>query len=379
MASASKESTSSPLPSQSKRRGAFHTLTVSAVRQLTPDAIEVAFEIPPELARAYDYEPGQYIALRTTLGDDVLRRSYSICQAPEPGELKVAIKRDLGGVFSGWALGNLAPGMTLEVMSPEGRFVSQTAASGTVHCAAVAAGSGITPVLAVAQSVLAASEQNTFSLVYSNRTAMDTMFVDELADLKDRYPSRLALYHVLTRERRSSELLSGRLDGDKLSQILDTLVPVESVDEWFLCGPFELVQLCRDALGARGVPAESIRYELFTTGEPGSPAPQRGRPIAVDPGEAVRTVAFRLDGTTSTVTTAVHSQETILNAALRVRGDVPFACAGGVCGTCRAVLRAGTVDMVENYALEQEELDRGYVLTCQSIPTSDRVEVDYDT
>jgi ring-1,2-phenylacetyl-CoA epoxidase subunit PaaE len=349
------------------------------VRRLTPDAIEVAFDVPGELAHAYDYEPGQYIAIRTTLGEDVLRRSYSICQAPSPGELKVAIKRDLGGVFSGWALENLAPGMMLEVMSPEGRFVSQAAASGTAHCAAIAAGSGITPVLAVAQSVLAASEHNTFSLVYSNRTAIDTMFVDELADLKDRYPSRLALYHVLTRERRSSELLSGRLDGAKLAKILGTLVPVESVDEWFLCGPFELVQLCRDALGARGVPADSIRYELFTTGEPGIPAPQRGRPIAVDPGEAVRTVSFRLDGTTSTATTAVHSQETILNAALRVRGDVPFACAGGVCGTCRAVLRAGTVDMVENYALEQEELDAGYVLTCQSIPTSDRVEVDYDT
>ncbi|QDZ14912.1 1,2-phenylacetyl-CoA epoxidase subunit PaaE [Humibacter ginsenosidimutans] len=375
--------TSSPLPSQSKRRGAFHTLTVSAVRQLTPDAIEVAFAVPAELAHAYDYQPGQYIALRTTLGDDVLRRSYSICQAPDagelPGELKVAIKRDLGGVFSGWALESLAPGMTLEVMSPEGRFTSRAQAGEPVHCAAIAAGSGITPVLAVVQSVLALDDRNTFSLVYSNRTAMDTMFVDELADLKDRYPSRLALYHVLTRERRSSELLSGRLDEEKVAQILGALVPVESVDEWFLCGPFELVQLCRDALGARGVPGESIRYELFTTGEQGNPAPQRGRPIVVDPGEAVRTIAFRLDGTTSTVTSAVHSQETILNAALRVRGDVPFACAGGVCGTCRAVLREGTVDMVENYALEQEELDRGYVLTCQSIPTSDRVEVDYDT
>src|SRR6185437_2166252 len=185
--------------------------------------------------------------------------------------------------------------------------------------------------------------------------------------------------HVLTRERRSSDLLSGRLDADKLNLILDRLLPVADVDEWFLCGPFELVQLCRDVLGARGVPAESIRYELFTTGEPGSPAPQRGRPIAVDPGEQTCMISFRLDGTTSTVTSAARSRESILNAALRVRGDVPFACAGGVCGTCRAVLREGTVDMVENYALEQDELDRGYVLTCQSIPTSEKVVVDYDT
>jgi ring-1,2-phenylacetyl-CoA epoxidase subunit PaaE len=376
---------SSPLPSQSKRRGAFHTLTVSAVRPLTPDAIEVAFAVPNELAHAYDYEPGQYIAIRTTIDGDVLRRSFSICQAPSAGgssaELRVAIKRDLGGVFSTWALESLKPGMSLEVMSPEGRFTSRVTADApaqAMHCAAIAAGSGITPVIALVQSVLAASERTRFSLVYSNRTAMDTMFVDELADLKDRYPSRLALYHVLTRERRSSELLSGRLDADKLNRILDDLVPVDDVDEWFLCGPFELVQLCRDTLGARGVPAASIRYELFTTGEPGEPAPQRGRPIVVDPGEETRTISFRLDGTTSTVTSAAHSQESILNAALRVRGDVPFACAGGVCGTCRAVLREGTVDMVENYALEQEELDRGYVLTCQSIPTSEKVVVDYD-
>lgn len=378
---------SSPLPSQSKRRGAFHELTVSAVRSLTPDAIEVAFTVPPELAHAYDYEPGQYIAIRTKIDGDVLRRSFSICQAPASrapgaatGELKVGIKRDLGGVFSTWALGNLHAGMTLEVMSPEGRFTSRVTSgdAGAVRCAAIAAGSGITPVIALAQSVLAASEKTTFSLVYSNRTAMDTMFVDELADLKDRYPSRLALYHVLTRERRSSELLSGRLDAAKLGRILDELVPVGDVDEWFLCGPFELVQLCRDELGVRGVPADTIRYELFTTGEPGSPAPQHGRPIVVDPGGDVCTISFRLDGTTSTVTSAAHSQESILNAALRVRGDVPFACAGGVCGTCRAVLRDGTVDMVENYALEQEELDRGYVLTCQSIPTSEKVTVDYD-
>ena len=374
---------SSPLPSQSKRRGSFHTLTVAAVRPLTPDAIEVAFAVPDELAHAYDYEPGQYIAIRTTIDGDVLRRSFSICQAPGPsaslGELRVAIKRDLGGVFSTWALENLAPGMTLEVMSPEGRFTSAVAPGDTMHCAAIAAGSGITPVIALAQSVLAASESTRFSLVYSNRTAMDTMFVDELADLKDRYPSRVALYHVLTRERRSSELLSGRLDAGKLDRILDDLLPVDDVDEWFLCGPFDLVQLCRDTLGERGVPAASIRYELFTTGEPGQPAPQRGRPLSVAADEETRTISFRLDGTTSTVTSAAHSQESILNAALRVRGDVPFACAGGVCGTCRAVLREGTVDMVENYALEQEELDRGYVLTCQSIPTSEKVVVDYDT
>ena len=362
-----------------RRRATFHSLVVSAVRRLTADAIEVTFAVPPELAQRYSYEPGQYIAIRTSLvGDASVRRSYSICQAPVDGELKVAIKRDLGGVFSTWAIANLRAGMELEVMSPEGRFTTQVMLDRPAHYVAIAAGSGITPVLALVESALGGHPENRFSLVYSNRTAMDTMFVDELADLKDRYPARLALYHVLTRERRSSELLSGRLDAIRFREILGRLFDPTDVDEWFICGPFDLVQLCRDELAALGVDASAIRYELFTTGEPNRPTGQAGRPIEPSADEAVHTITFRLDGTTATVTSPVHSNESVLNAALRVRGDVPFACAGGVCGTCRAVLTDGTVAMTENYALEPEELARGFVLTCQSIPTSDRVAVDYD-
>ena len=266
--------------------------------------------------------------------------------------------------------------MQLDVMSPEGRFTSQrdTATS----FVGIAAGSGITPMMALVESTLAASPANRFSLVYSNRTAMDTMFVDELADLKDRYPDRLALFHVLTRERRSSDLLSGRLDADRLRSILDSLIRPDHVDEWFVCGPFDLVQLCRDTLVDLGVDASAIRYELFTTGRPERPTGQSGRPVEPADDHQVHTITFRLDGTTGTVTSPVHSNESILNAALRVRGDVPFACAGGVCGTCRAVLTEGTVEMQENYALEPDELERGYVLTCQSIPTSETVAVDYD-
>jgi ring-1,2-phenylacetyl-CoA epoxidase subunit PaaE len=361
-----------------RRRARFHTLTISWVRRLTDDAIEVGFEVPPELADEYRYDAGQYVALRTTLEGSELRRSYSICQAPTPGGLKVAIKRDLGGLFSTWAIQHLRAGMTLDVMSPEGTFTAQLVLGRPAHYVAIAAGSGITPVLALIESTMTAFPGNRFSLVYSNRTAMDTMFVDELADLKDRYPARLALYHVLTRERRSSELLSGRLDAERVRGILDRLIFADDVDEWFICGPFDLVQLCRDVLAEVGVDASTIRYELFTTGAPNRPGGQAGRPVEVAADEDVHTITFRLDGTTATVTSAVHSNESILNAALRVRGDVPFACAGGVCGTCRAVLRSGTVDMVENYALEPEELERGYVLTCQSIPTSETVSVDYD-
>ncbi len=365
-------------PPRARRRAAFHELEVAAVRRLTDDAIEVAFDVPPELADDYHYAPGQYIALRTSVAGEEVRRSYSICQAPVPGQLRVGIKRDLGGLFSTWAIDELRPGMRLGVMVPEGTFTSRVVLDRPAHYAAIAAGSGITPVLALIESTLRADPRNRFSLVYSNRTAMDTMFVDELADLKDRYPDRLALYHVLTRERRSSELLSGRLDAEKLDAILQRLLDPSDVDEWFLCGPFDLVQLCRDTLAARGVASGDVRFELFTTDRPERLAGQAGRPVVVQAGDDVHTIRFRLDGTTATVTSPVHSNESILNAALRVRGDVPFACAGGVCGTCRAVLVDGAVDMVENYALEPEELARGYVLTCQSIPTSETVDVDYD-
>jgi ring-1,2-phenylacetyl-CoA epoxidase subunit PaaE len=368
---------------QTRRRARFHSLTISQVRKLTDDAIEVSFDVPADLADDYSYDPGQYIAIRTDLDGENLRRSYSICQAPVEGELKVAIKRDLGGLFSTWAIDNLRVGMQLDVMSPEGKFTSQIVRSTSAHTVAthyvaVAAGSGITPVLALIESTLSDSPQNRFSLVYSNRTSMDTMFVDELADLKDRYPVQLALYHVLTRERRSSELLSGRLDEAKFREILERLIYPTDVAEWFLCGPFDLVQLCRDVLADLGVDAAAVRFELFTTDRPDRPAGQSGRPIEIRAGEDVHTITFRLDGTTAVVTSPVHSNESILNAALRVRGDVPFACAGGVCGTCRAVITEGTVNMVENYALEPEELARGYVLTCQSIPTSECVSVNYD-
>jgi ring-1,2-phenylacetyl-CoA epoxidase subunit PaaE len=370
--------TDAAAPVRPRRRARFHRLTVSRVRPLTDDSIEVTFDVPPELAGDYDYDPGQYVAIRASVGGRELRRSYSICAAPVPGEIRVAIKRDLGGVFSTWALENLAPGAKLDVMSPEGNFVVSSGADLDRHFVAIAAGSGVTPVVALAHSVLAGSPTSQFTLVYSNRTALDTMFLEDLADLKDRYPARLALHHVLTRETRSSPLLSGRIDHEKLQAILGMLVRPETVDEWFICGPFELVQLCRDTLAEAGVAAEDIHFELFTTGEPGRPEGSHGRAVQVEPGGALHSITFTLDGRASTVTTPVHGRESVLNAALRVRPDVPFACAGGVCGTCRAKLVSGTVEMEENFALEPEELERGYVLTCQSLPTSEAVSVDYD-
>lgn len=363
-----------------RRRATFNSLAVREVRRLTADSIEVTFAVPDELQDSYDYAPGQYVALRSSLASGVeLRRSYSICQAPVPGEVRVAIKRDVGGVFSTWANEHLAPGMTIDVMSPQGTFTTDLTAAEDRHFAAIAAGSGITPLMALIRTILGGTERARFSLVYTNRTSLDVMFLEELADLKDRHRERLALHHVLSREERTSELLSGRLDDDKLDGILEFLVPPTDVDEWFLCGPFDLVELCRTKLEDAGVPRAAVRFELFTTGRPESgSAGAVGRPVAPAAGVHASTVKFTLDGRTSTVVMPERQAESILNAALRVRTDVPFACAGGVCGTCRAKLVDGSVRMTENYALEPDELDAGYVLTCQSHPTSDDVLVDYD-
>lgn len=377
---------------KSRRRASFHALEVKDVRRLTADSIEVAFAVPPELFGHFDYVPGQYVALRAQLPDESgeyreVRRSYSICAAPAQfadgsSEIRVAIKRDLGGEFSSWANSELRVGDSLEVMSPMGAFISKSGlpevGPDAKSFVAIAAGSGITPVMALARSLLAADPQTRFDLIYANKATIDVMFLEELADLKDRYPKRLGLHHVLSREQRIAPVMSGRLDAEKLELLLGTAIHTQDVDEWFLCGPFDLVQLCRDVLEQRGVAKDRVRFELFTTDRPDKPAGQRGRPVVVDDSDENFAITFTLDGLTAEVKSPTHAHESILNAALRVRPDVPFACAGGVCGTCRVKLLSGTVEMEENYALEPDELAAGYVLSCQSHPTSSEVAVDYD-
>jgi len=366
------------IAASTKRRARFHTLSVGEVRQLTQDSVEVTFLVPEELQGEFDYDPGQHLALRATIDGRELRRSYSICRPHTVGSVSVAIKRDLGGVFSSWANTELRAGYRLDVMSPQGTFTTALDTLDDTHIVGIAAGSGITPLMSLAHTVLERSDTSRFTLVYTNRTALDVMFLDELADLKDRYPARLALHHVLSRQSRSSALLSGRIDEEKLRLMLASIIRPAAVDEWFLCGPFELVQLCRDTLESVDIDPRHIRFELFTTGEPTHAAGDVGRPVIVGIGDKTYEIEFTLDGESATVTTPVNAKESILNAALRVRPDVPFACAGGVCGTCRAKLVSGDVTMTENYALEPDELARGYVLTCQSHPTTDRVVVDYD-
>ncbi|GFZ77062.1 1,2-phenylacetyl-CoA epoxidase subunit PaaE [Nesterenkonia alkaliphila] len=377
-----------------RRRATFNTLRVKDVRRLTADSVEVTFEVPPELQADFDYAPGQYVALRAEIDGRQLRRSYSICTEPVPGEIRVAIKRDIGGVFSTWANEELTPGASLEVMNPSGAFVSKTAITSMnrpeelaeeavarradARLVAFAAGSGITPIMAIARSVLRSSPEATFELVYANRSASDVMFAEEIGDLKDRYPARFAVHHVLSREQRLNPLLTGRIDAEKLTALLDHVLRPEDTDEWFLCGPFELVQLLRDELASRGVAEEKVRFELFSTGRPDRPAGQQGRRVQADPGGKTVEIEFTLDGLTGQVASPAASGETVLNAALRSRSDVPFACAGGVCGTCRAKVVSGGFEMDENYALEKDELERGYVLTCQTRPTGEKLVVDYD-
>ncbi len=369
-----------------RRRARFHTLPVSEVRRLTANAVEVTFAIPEEIADEFDYAAGQYVALRAQVpsydGTPVeLRRSYSICAAPVRGEIRVGIKKDSGGLFSTWANEDLKVGDTIDVMNPQGTFVSKAElmrpGSGQ-HLVAIAAGSGITPVMAITRQVLENDPQASVDLVYANRSSSDVMFVEELADLKDSYPSRLAIHHVLTREQRISPLLTGRIDEEKMDALLDHVLRTEATDEWFLCGPMDMVQLVRDQLAEKGVAAERVRFELFTTGEVGDPTGQHGKPVVVTDDQETVEIEFQLDGLRGSVKSPVEANETVLNAALRARPDVPFACAGGVCGTCRAKVVEGTVRMEENYALEPEEIEQGYVLTCQSHPTSERVVVDYD-
>lgn len=376
-----------------RRRATFNTLKVKQVRKLTADSVEVVFEVPTDLVDDYNYVPGQYVALRATIDGQEVRRSYSICSEPIPGEVHVAIKKDFGGLFSTWANTELKEGDEIDVMNPQGAFVSKknitsmnnpeevakdAVAEGNLNLVAFAAGSGITPIMSIARSVLRQSTDSTFDLVYANKSAMDVMFAEEIGDLKDKYPQRFAVHHVLSREQRVSPLMSGRIDEEKLNELLDRVIRTEATDEWFLCGPFELVQLCRDTLKERGVAEDDVRFELFTTGKPERPAGQQGRAIEVDPSGNNFVISFNLDGTSSRVESPASAHETLLNAALRVRSDVPFACAGGVCGTCRAKVIEGETEMDENYALEKEEVDAGYVLTCQTRPCSENVKIDFD-
>ena len=353
------------------RQPQFHPLRVAAVEPLTDDSVAITFAVPAELAEAYRFKHGQHLTIR---GDDGERRSFSICTTPGSGVLRIGVKKLPGGAFSEGVVDTLHVGDELDVMTPAGRFTTVLDPDSEKSYVAIAAGSGITPVISIVSTILEQEPRARVMLIYANRTHRTVMFLDDLHDLKDRYPERFHLVHVLSREQQDAELFSGRLDGDRLTRILKSLMPVEDVDEWLLCGPQRMVLDLREQILDHGVDAHAIHTELFHA----DPVPRTpAEPSDAPAGGRTSRVTFRLDGRSSDLELA-RDGVGILEAALDVRSDLPFACRGGVCGTCRAKLLEGTVEMEVNYALEPEEIEQGYVLTCQSHPTSDRVVVDYD-
>ncbi|KGH45781.1 phenylacetic acid degradation protein [Modestobacter caceresii] len=352
-----------------RRRPQFHPLKVAQVERLTDDAVAVTFDVPPELAEDYSFRPGQALTLRRVDGDRDERRSYSIC-APVGAAPRVGVREVPGGFFSAYLVNEVRPGDEIEVLPPSGTFTADLSVPGD-HVFVVA-GSGVTPVLSLAATVLRDGE-STVTVFYGNRRTNTVMFADELADLKDRYGTRLQLVHVLSREPRDAELTSGRLDGDRLRTLVDAFTDAPQVDHWWLCGPHGMVTDARELLTELGVPAERVHQELFYVDDL-PPEPVRGDDQTVEgPSSSVTIV---LDGRTTTLT--LPRGVPVLDSAQQVRGDLPFACKGGVCGTCRARVTDGEVEMRRNYALDPGEVDSGYVLTCQSLPLTDEVTVDYD-
>ncbi|MEU1274094.1 2Fe-2S iron-sulfur cluster-binding protein [Streptomyces sp. NPDC005799] len=350
----------------------FHALPVAAVDRLTDDSVALTLTVPPELREEYRHAAGQHLALRRVVDGVEIRRTYSICSpAPDadgPHTLRVGVRLVEGGAFSTYALKEINVGDELEVMTPAGRFTLDPAPG---LYAAVVGGSGITPVLSIVSTLLAREPEARFCLIRSDRTAASTMFLEEVADLKDRYPGRFQLVTVLSREEQQAGLPSGRLDQERLTGLLPALLPVDRVAGWFLCGPYGLVQQAERTLRGLGVPRARIHEEIFHVD---SAQPITGTTIGAAPAHS--TVTARLDGRGGTW--PVQAGESLLDTVLRNRPDAPYACKGGVCGTCRAFLVTGEVRMDRNFALEREETEAGYVLACQSHPVTERVELDFD-
>ncbi|WP_067811765.1 1,2-phenylacetyl-CoA epoxidase subunit PaaE [Actinomadura kijaniata] len=346
-----------------------HALRVAAVERLCDDAVALTFEIPGDLADRYAFRPGQSLTLRRLVDGRDERRSYSICSAAG-GAPRVGVREVPDGLFSSWLVREVRPGDEIEVLPPGGSFTADLEPGS--HHVMIAAGSGITPVLSVAASALAVPGTHV-TLLYGNRTSDTVMFADELADLKDAHPDRLHLVHVLSREVREPEILTGRLDAAKLRTLLPLLVPVDEVDHWWLCGPHGMVTDAMDVLAGMDVPRDRVHRELFYVED--VPPPVRERPAAGPTGPSTP-VTVVLDGRTTAVD--LPAGATVLDGAQRVRPDLPFACKGGVCGTCRAKVTQGRVKMRRNYALDPAEVDEGFVLTCQSEAVGEPVTVDFD-
>lgn len=351
---------------------AFHELRVTEVTPLTEDSVSLTLDVPPHLEPQFGYLPGQHVTIRKLIDGEDVRRSYSICANARTGKLRVGIKRLPGGVFSTYATTRLRAGETLEVMRPVGEFTIDVDPERSRRAVAIAAGSGITPVLSLISTSLESEPLAEWTLIYGNRTANDIMFLDELEGLKDLHRPRLQLFHIFSREGADLPLLSGRIDAHKIRTIHDRLLGPAPVDGWYLCGPYELVMTAREALAALGVDDSHVHDELFFAG----PLDEASLPPEPPPGEGTVDLTVILDG--RAVDTRMTPETSILDAALRVRPELPFSCKGGMCATCKGRIEHGEVSMDKNYALVDSEVDAGFVLTCQAHPRSNRVVVRYD-
>ena len=353
----------------------FHKLVVKQVRRETPECVSVQFEIPEEIKNDFAFRHGQSLTMRTFLNDEEVRRTYSICSSPLENEWRVAIKKQEGGVFSAFANEKLKQGDVLEVMQPVGKFYTELDPSNKKNYVAFAAGSGITPVISIIKTTLKTERKSQFTLVYGNRNKNSIIFKEELEGLKDKFIDRFRIIHILSRERADAPVNSGRIDADKLST-LNKLINYKTTDEFFICGPEEMIFSVKGFLETNGINKKKIHFELFTTpGEKKSGV--RSRESGAKSTGPQSKISVKLDGRTFDFDLGMND-EPILDAALKQGADLPFACKGGVCTTCKARLIEGEVDMEVHWGLEEEEIEQGYILTCQSHPKTEKVVVDFD-
>ena len=353
----------------------FHPLKIAEVRKTTPECSVITFEVPEKLRGEFQFAQGQHLTLRHEINGEDVRRSYSLCSSPLDGEWKVAVKKIEGGLFSSFANDVLKAGDRLDVMPPNGRFTIPIDTERQRDFVAFAAGSGITPILSIIKTHLKAEPKSTFKLFYVNQTAGSIILKEEIEGLKNLYLDRFEVYYFLTKQERDVALFNGRIDGAKLETLSKVFFDSEAVDGFFLCGPEEMVFTIRDFLLAQNVDVKKVHFELFTTAAGEKQKKRKAAPKTTD-GKMCE-VSIHEGGKTFNFTLPQGS-DNILDAANRQSADLPYACKGGVCATCRAKLVEGKVDMAVNYALEKEEVDAGYILTCQAVPVSDKVVVDFD-
>lgn len=355
----------------------FHRLTIKEIKKETPDCVSLSFEVPEELKKDFQYRQGQNLTMRTTINGEEVRRTYSLCSCPSDNEWKVAIKKVEGGLFSGFANNQLQKGDVLEVMEPVGKFYTELDPGQSRQYVAFAAGSGITPVLSIIKTTLRTEPKSHFTLVYGNRNRSAVIFFEELEALKNKYMERFSLVHIFSRERTDTSLNFGRIDTVKLKE-LNKLIGFSNIDEFFLCGPEEMIFAAKDFLESSGIHKKKIHFELFNTTGQIKPLKKAAKEqTSVKDGTNCQ-VTIKLDGRSFDFSLPLNSDIPLLDAALKQGADLPFACKGGMCCTCKAKLLEGEVMMDVHWGLEDEEVEKGYILTCQSHPKTEKVVVDFD-